>query len=304
MNLQQMRYVLAVAEELNFARAAARCHVSQPPLSRAIRHLEDEVGARLFDRDKHKVSLTPAGKALVEDFRQSLHNMERGIERARQAAQGLSGTLRIGFGGSSVYALLPRLVRRFRKAVSDVSIEFCTIPVPGQIDALRADRIDLGVLRLPIFDDALETRQVHCEALVSALPTGHRLLSRSGAVSIRELREEQFVAYEQTRGFNYHADLVTLCRIHGFDPQIMHCALTTEAVIGIVASGEGVAIVPAAAERLHMYGVAFRPLDAPDAPRDLLTVRFGLAWRREDRASPASRFAQVVSGCRSTATRT
>jgi LysR family transcriptional regulator, benzoate and cis,cis-muconate-responsive activator of ben and cat genes len=290
-----MRYFLALAEELNFTRAAARCHISQPPFSRAISQLEHEIGARLFERDKHKVTVTLAGQTLIEDATQALAVIDRGIERARQVATGLQGSLRMGFGGSTVYSLLPQLIRRFRSVVSDVEIEFCPMPVLSQIEALRNGEIDLGLLRLPIFDESLETQHVYGEPLVAALPSGHPLLARSGAVSIAELRHDRFVAYEPTRGFNFHSDLVALCRFDGYDPQIAHRALTTEAVIGIVACGEGVAIVPASAERLRMRGVSFRPLDAHGAPQHLLNVEFALAWRREGTPATAFRFAELVT---------
>ncbi len=295
MDLRQLRYLLAVAEELNFTRAAMRCNISQPPLSRAIRDLEEEIGAQLFERDKHKVELTLAGKTLVEEARQVIAVLERGVERTRQAATGLQGTLRIGFGGSTVYSLLPQLVRRFREAVSDVKIEFCPMPVLSQIEALRNGEIDLGLLRLPIFDEIIETRYVYDEPLVVALPITHPLLRQSGAISVADLRNDRFVTYEPARGFNFHSDLIALCRLAGYDPRIEHWALTTEAVIGIVACGEGVAIVPASAERLRMRGVSFRPLTSGDASSDLLNVRFALAWRKEGAPATAARFVELAA---------
>jgi DNA-binding transcriptional LysR family regulator len=114
MDLRQLRYLIALAEELNFTRAAARCNVSQPPFSRAIRDLETDIGARLFDRDKHRVALT-AGASMVEDARRSLAMIEEGRHRAQRTAAGYSGTLTFGFGGSTVYSLLPSLVAGFAR---------------------------------------------------------------------------------------------------------------------------------------------------------------------------------------------
>lgn len=279
MDVRQMRYLIAVAEELNFTRAAARCHVSQPPLSRAIRDLEAEVGAQLFERDKHHVALTPAGAALVDRARKALAMLDEGADLARRTAAGLSGMLTFGFGGSTVYALVPALVRRFRETTPDVAIRFNAMSVLHQIEALRSGDIDIGIVRLPIFDELIETRFVHSEPLVVALPSGHPLLAHSGPVSPDDLKSSRFVTYEPTRGFNFQADLLALCHLASFDPAIAHEAPTTEAVIGIVACGEGVAIVPASAERLRMRGVAFRPLDVPASAPELATVRFALAWR-------------------------
>ncbi|WP_275229503.1 LysR family transcriptional regulator [Novosphingobium album (ex Liu et al. 2023)] len=292
--MRQMRYLVAVGEELNFTRAAERCHISQPPLSRAIRELESEIGTRLFDRDKHHVALTPAGASLMLSARKALAALDDGIHLARRTGMGLSGTLTFGFGGSTVYSLLPSLVRRFRETTADVELRFSAMSVLHQIEALRSGEIDVGILRLPIFDELIETRFVHSEPLVAALPLGHPLLAHSGAVSPADLRSSRFVTYESTRGFNFQADLLALCRLANFDPEIAHEAPTTEAVIGIVACGEGVAIVPASAERLRMRGVAFRPLEVPDATAERAVVRFALAWRAGELGATTRKFIDSV----------
>ena len=294
MDLRQMRYLIAVSEELNFTRAAERCNVSQPPLSRAIRDLEEEVGARLFDRSTHHVALTPAGESLVADARKALAIAEEGLERARRLSRGFTGTLTFGFGGSTVYALLPLLVRRFREAAPSVHIRFQAMSVLHQIEALRDGQIDVGIVRLPIFDELIDTKFVYSEPLAVALPWGHPLLAHSGAVDIAELQSNRFVTYEPARGFNFHSDLHALCRRAGFTPAIAHEAPTTEAVVGIVACGEGVAIIPSSAERLRMRGVSFRPLAAVPADASLHTVRFALAWRKGQPGSTVQKFLDTV----------
>jgi DNA-binding transcriptional LysR family regulator len=294
MDLRQMRYIIAVADELNFTRAAEKCNVSQPPLSRAIRALEEELGARLFVRDQHHVAVTPAGKSLVLDARKALAILEQGAERARRTELGMTGTLAIGFGGSTVYSLLPALVRSFRQAAPDVDITFRAMSVLHQIDALRDGEIDIGIVRLPISDELIETHAVHTEPLVVALPTGHQLLAHSGPVKMGDLSRSRFVTYEPARGFHVYSDLQGLCRLAGFAPNIAHQVPTTEAVIGIVACGEGIAVVPASAERLRMRGVAFRPLDAGHAPEHLTTVRFALAWRSKTPSAPTAKFIGAI----------
>lgn len=290
-----MRFAIAVADELNFTRAAARCHVSQPPLSRAIRDLEEEMGVQLFERDTHSVKVTLAGQKFVSEARSAISTLEKAIDGARRTAAGLQGTLRIGFGGSTTYSLVPSLVRLFRTLAADVEIEFRAMPVLSQIEALRSREIDIGVLRLPIFDELIETRLVHSEPLIVALPEGHPLLAASGPVSIDKLRANRFVTYEPTRGFNFHSDLLALCRLAGFNPDINHQVQTTEAAVGIVACGEGVAILPASAERLRMKGVSFRPLNSKGIPQRLSEVHFGLAWCKENPSATTLRFVEHVS---------
>lgn len=295
MDVRQLRYLIALAQELNFTRAAARCNVSQPPFSRAIKDLEAEIGVVLFERDTHRVSITAAGQALVEDAKRSLAILEEGRHRAQRTASGFSGTLTFGFGGSTVYSLLPSLVSSFRQHAPDVLLSFKAMPVLGQIEALREGSIDIGILRLPVFDEMLATRFVYTEPFVVALPNGHALLRDSGALPISQLAACDFVAYEPTRGFNFHSDLLTMCGMVGFSPRIAHWAPTTEAVVGIVACGEGVAILPASAERLRMRGVSFRPLQEDDLAPDLRTVRFGLAWRKDAETPLIRRFVDHVA---------
>lgn len=290
MDLRQLRYLVALAEELNFTRAAERCNVSQPPFSRAISQLEDEIGVQLFERDKHHVSVTPAGARLVGDVRRALAAISAGADHARDIAAGIRGTLAIGFGGSIVYSLLPALVQQFRRAVPKVDIRFVPMAVPRQIDALRAGDIDIGIVRLPVHDELIETRPVYREQLIVALPVDHPLLQNSGGLTLASLASSRFITYEPSRGFNYHADLHALCRLAEFDPVIVHEAPTTEAVVGIVACGEGVAIVPASAERLRMRGASFRPLLTKGLPERLTSVEFALAWRRDKPASVTLEF--------------
>jgi DNA-binding transcriptional LysR family regulator len=184
------------------------------------------------------------------------------------------------------------LVRSFRQAVPDVQISFHAMAVLSQIEALRDGEIDLGIVRLPVHDEMIETQFVHSEPLVLALPVDHPVLAVDTPVAIGDLAGSRFVTYQPRRGFNYHADLFALCRLAGFEPNVAHEAGTTEAIIGIVACGEGVAIVPASAERLRMSGVAFRPLDVTDVPARLGTVEFALAWHRERLTAAAAEFIQ------------
>jgi DNA-binding transcriptional LysR family regulator len=295
MDLRQLRYFVALSEELNFTRAAARCSVSQPPFSRAIAQLESQLGAILLIRDTHHVALTPAGQSLAEDARRLLVAAQEAGDRARGVARGQRGTVRLGFGGSTVYALWPRLLHGCREALPGVKVNFLSMPVLEQIEALREGRIDVGLLRLPILDELLATQIVYRERLIVALPAGHPLSTSSGPIALRGLASSSFVTYEPRRGFSYHADLHALCRLAGFTPMIAHEASSTEAVVGIVACGQGVAIVPASAERLRLHGVCFRPLRTSKTPQPFESVSYGLAWNAVSVSSVASEFVAYAS---------
>lgn len=294
---RQLRNLVALAEELNFTRAAARCHISQPPLSRSIAMLEAELGVRLFDRDRHSVQLTEAGHGLLQDARRILSLTEEAAERVRRVARGLRGTLTLGFGGSSIYSHWPQVVRAFSDAVPDVRIVFRSMAMLEQVDALREGVIDLGLIRLPVTDELITTEFAYSEQLVVALPAKHPLLQQRAPINLAALATSEFVTYEPRRGFNYYADLHALCRLAGFKPKIAQEGHSTEAVVGIVACGQGVAILPGSAHRLQMRGVDFRALDVRDVPPQLATVTFGHAWRKQ---SPSAVTLEFIEHARST----
>lgn len=297
MDQRQLRNLVALGEELNFTRAAARCHISQPPLSRSIAMLEAELGVRLFDRDRHSVQLTEAGHGLLQDARRILSLTEEAAERVRRVARGLRGTLTLGFGGSSVYSHWPQVVRAFTDAVPDVRIVFRPMAMLEQVDALREGTIDLGLIRMPITDELITTEFAYSEPLVVALPTQHPLLAAPAPITLSALTTSDFVTYEPRRGFNYYADLHALCRLADFKPNIAQEGHSTEAVVGIVACGQGVAILPESAYRLQMRGVDFRALDVRDVPPQLATVTFGYAWRKQ---SPSAVTLEFIEHARST----
>ena len=287
MEIRQLRYFLAVAEELSFTRAAERCHVSQPPLSRQIAYLEREIGAQLLDRDRHSVSLTAAGRVFMEEARLILERIDGSRERAVRAARGLTGRLVVGFGSSTTYALLPRMVRNFRNRYPDVELVLKSMPVISQVEALRAGKIDIGVLRLPVYDELISTYLVHHEDLVVALPADHPLALRR-RVLLEDLAGCPFVTYQRSRGLSFHSDLIALCRSAGFEPRIKQEASSTEGIVGVVACGGAVAIVPATASRLNVDGVCYRPLAPPaGAGTASVVVDFAVAWLT-DNPSPTT----------------
>ena len=290
MDFAKLRYAVALAEELNFTRAARRCNISQPPLSRAIADLEGNVGVKLFERDKHHVSITAAGEHFVTKAKQVIDLFENCVQETREAADGMRGALTIGFGGSMVYSVIPSLIRQFRAKAPDVSLKLRAIPVTNQLQALVEGDLDIGILRTPVSDDRVTCHHIHEEPLVVALPDEHPLALRSGDIAVSELKSSPFVTYETRLGFNYHTDLLQLCSAANFNPAIAHAAVNTEGVIGIVACGEGVAIVPASAKHLSISGATFRNLKRPPKASKLASVSFALAWNRELKSTTARQF--------------
>ncbi len=171
MELRQLRYFIAVAEELHFRRAAARLHISQPPLSQQIARLEEELGCRLLSRTRRRVELTPAGEAFLRDARATLEELDVAVATVRRIETGQAGLLRVNFVGSALLSIVPGIIQRFRRGRPEVEIELRERSTLEQLRALNSGIIDVGLVRPPIDpDDALATEVVMRERTVAAIP--------------------------------------------------------------------------------------------------------------------------------------
>ena len=275
MELRHLRYFIAVAEELHFTRAALRLHVAQPPLSAQIKALEREIGAQLFERSKRWVRLTDAGKIFLDDARRILSLSDQAGETARRASRGEVGQLRVGFTSSMPFSeILPRVVNDYRKRYPQVSLSLQEMPSLRQIDAITHRTLDLGFLRPPEFEiePAVSTFTLRHDRLVLVIPTTHRL-ARKKNVAIKELAEELFVMYSRDVGTGLHAQIVRLCRNVGFEPDIAQEAREASTIIGLVAAGCGISILPESFQCIKMAGVCYRPLSDQGATTALMLAR-------------------------------
>jgi DNA-binding transcriptional LysR family regulator len=279
MELRQLRYFVAVADARSFSRAAERLHVSQPPLSRQIAGLERELGIRLLERNNRSVSLTAAGRIFLERARDVLKGVESAVSSTRQAAEGELGSLTLGFGGSAAYAFIPAILRDFRARYPGVTVTLDQLPLIEQMPALKSRRIDLGFVLLPCEDPALGFESMVRDRLVVAVPADHPLGKRP-AVQLRELKAYDFVGFSGAGRFGYHAHTLEICRQAGFVPRIVRESAPMVSVIGLVASGIGIALVPSMARRLQMADVRYVRLKDKHAHMD-----FAFAWNR-DQFSP------------------
>ncbi len=260
MELRQLRYFVAVAEELHFRRAAERLHISQPPLSQQIRALEDELGFALLERTRRRVSLTPAGEAFLRDARALLGELEGAVATARRIDAGQTGRLRINFVGSALFSIIPPTIERFRAARPGVEIELHERPTVDQIRAVRAGTSDVGLVRPPIEDDGeLRAQTVLRERTVAALPAGHALASLS-RVPLRRLAAEPLVLFPRDQAPGFHDLVIDSLAGAGAVPRVIQYAPEMLTIIGLVAAGVGVSLVPASVRRLALDGVTYRPV--------------------------------------------
>ncbi|WP_041642446.1 LysR substrate-binding domain-containing protein [Azoarcus olearius] len=262
MELRHLRYFVAVAETLNFTRAAERLHIGQPPLSMQIRDLETEVGARLFERSRRKVELTDAGERFLAHARAILARTEEAAEEARRAAAGEIGELRVGITSSLPYtAILPDALAAFRQRHPALRLQIHEMFTAEQFDALAQDRLDVGLVR---FDATLapphiRVREIGRDALRVVVHAEHPLAAKA-SVSFAELRDADFISFPADAGTELPAILDRLCRGAGFEPRVVQLAREATTQIGLVAAGLGIALLPAPLECVRMPRVRYLPV--------------------------------------------
>lgn len=259
MELKQLRYFVAVAEELHFGRAARRLFISQPALSFDIRRFEEQLGVRLLERSNKSVSLTNAGRVLLDEARRLLQQAEEVAEITAQSAHGLAGRLRIGFVNSMLYRGLPEAVQRFESDHPSMEIVLKEMNTAEQTRALQQMQIDLGFAHWGHFPAEVESGVLTSEAFLCCLPTHHPLAKRR-QIDLRRLSDEPFILFPRSVSPHYHDQIVATCVDAGFSPKIRHEARLFSTVVTMVEFEMGVALVPQALANMQTQRAVFKPL--------------------------------------------
>jgi DNA-binding transcriptional LysR family regulator len=271
MDLRQLRYFAVLADELHFRRAAERLNITQAPLSLAIQGLERELGTKLFHRTQRRVALTETGEALRGDAQAILDRVERSRDTIRDLASGRTGHLRIGFTpASSLLPFFPRLISDYRSARPDVRVILLELPSSAQIAAILGHEIDVGIVRNPPAPRAsgVSLTRLMRDPLVVALPRGHRL-ARRARLGVADLRDEPFIFYPRESGVGIYQQVIALCQARGFAPDIVQEAQEASTLIGLAATGLGIAIVPSGLRHIAVPNVLFKPLSDDDAVTEI-----------------------------------
>jgi DNA-binding transcriptional LysR family regulator len=277
MDLRQIRHFVALSDALNFHRAAKALNMSQPPLSVSIRKLEQELGVVLFERQPRGVSLTEAGVEALPHARKILAGVEAMGDAARATVHGMGGRLSVGFVGSAIYALLPKVVPLFRSERPAVDLRLREATSLEIIRGLEMGELDIGVLRTPVFDPGdVALDPLSREEMILLLPKTHRLSGRK-LVRLEVLRGEPLIGYDRTRLPNFWHLSLSACDAAGFQPRIVEEAAHLHTLIALVESGIGVALAPAVSRIPGADRVAYARLTVQGAP---LMVGLALATRR------------------------
>jgi DNA-binding transcriptional LysR family regulator len=285
-DLWQLRYFIAVAERLHFGRAAEALHISQPPLSRAIRALEERLGVQLLARSRRRVELTAEGSRFLDEARRLVGQLERTVLELRGMACGEQGRLRIGFVSLADYGVLPGLLKRYKSARPRVTLALREMLSPEQAAALGAGELDFGLLLPPVTGEAgLDHLVVQREHFMAALPARHRLARVEGKLAMAQLAGEPFVMVPREIAPRLYDIVRGLAAGAGIALNVAQEAIQMQTVVSLVSSGLGVAIVPASVANLGRRGVVYRCL-ADRHPR----LDLWLAWPRAALAGAARDF--------------
>jgi len=288
--LRLLRYAIAVAEELHFARAAARLHLSAPSLSKQIRQFEESLGYALFERRTREVLLTAAGTAFLTEARQALVYAERAVECGSAASRGDTGVLAIGYTADWFDSFLLTTIRkRFTESRPDTVLTLHSVSAMDQIDMLLKGSLHAGLVHLPIDGGGLQMRTLWREPMALALPEGYHLSSRD-EIGVGQLVEQPMVWIDRAINPWLHDHLLRSCQRLGCTPSIAQEVKALAEAIDWVAAGAGIAMVRASTvQRFQHRGVAFRPLAAPG-----LTVETGVAYRGDSRSEALKALVEIL----------
>jgi DNA-binding transcriptional LysR family regulator len=276
MELRHLRYFKAVAEELNFTRAATRLRVAQSAVSSQIQDLEHELGVLLLERSRRRVRLTAAGQAFVEATERILRSVEEASRQARRIGHGEYGTLAVGFIGSQSHEWMPRVLKRFRAKYPEVEVTLTEIHPSQQLEALLARTLDVGLVG-PIAKKPPSGLCLECfseEWPFVGMPSDHRF-ARLSKVSLAQLKDEPFILTSEKNSPNYRSLIARMCERAGFVPKVVQEVDRARTGVQYVAAGFGISIFAEHISRLPTPGVRFVPLSSP-----VQKMRYGIAWRK------------------------
>ncbi len=290
MDLRHLRYFVAVAEERHFTRAAERLGIKQPPLSLAIRQLEQEIGTLLLHRLTRGVELTDAGAVLLENALRILDQVERTKEDVQSRARGETGHIHVGFAGATYFQpWVPKIIRNFRKLYPNVQLWPVQSNTPDLVERLRTGSVDVAFVRPPVSDsEGIAVQPLVDEPMLIVLPTAHSLARRS-KIPLAALAKETWILAPRSIGPGLYDSIIASCQRAGFSPRLGQEAPQIPSIVYLVAAGFGVSIVPQSIGQIRANSVSYVGVEgeAPSAP-------IGLAYRRNNRSTTVRNFVALA----------
>lgn len=291
LDIRTLRSFQAVAEERSFTRAAHRLNVAQPALSRQMRELEADLDLVLLDRGVRPIALTAAGHVLLEHGQRILAAMAQLQSALDRVRQGERRKFTIGFVGSTMFGLVPDLLRRFRGAAPDVDVDLIEMNTVSQIDALKSGRIDAGLGRLTLEAPSVSRRIIQHEALMLAVSRHHPLAISEDPVDLDRLVDESLILYPSEPRPSYADQVLSLFHDHALSPAQVHEARELQSALGLVSAEAGVSIIPASVAKLRRDDIVYRPIRQATAVSPII-----LSWRTNDGSDLLASLLAVVPG--------
>lgn len=278
MELRQIRYFQCVARELSFTKAARLLHIAQPPLSRQIKMLEEELGVAVFERLGRGIQLTEAGRYFLDQTEKMTLRLEETINATRRIGRNDRMWFGVGFVPSTLYGHMPALIRQLREMNNQVEIGLVEMTTLQQFDALKSGRIDIGVGRILLKDEEIERLVLTDEPLALALPVRHPLANRQ-SVKVADILNEPLILYPARPRPSYADHVLNLFKQKGHSPVVAQEVNELQTAIGLVTAGIGVSIVPESVRRLHREDVVYVDLDESGFTSPIM-----LSWRKSDQS--------------------
>jgi DNA-binding transcriptional LysR family regulator len=286
--LRHLEYFQAVAEELNFGRAAERLFISQPGLSRQIKQMEETLEVQLFERTKRKVELTAAGHYLKAEVDYIFNHLELTKTQLKDIAMGNIGELRVGFLGSAAHTVLPELLVKISKSYPGIQTSLEELSNAMQIEMLEKDKLDLGFVRLARVPEPLQMKVVNQDTFSVVLPLEH-LLANGKFKHVGELKEENFILFSHDYSSIYFDKIMSICEDQGFSPKITHKSVHALTIFKLVEAGLGVAIIPTSLKEGYDLKVRFIELDKIKQKTELYAV-----WKKGNRNPALSKVLELI----------
>lgn len=278
MELRQIRYFQRVAAELSFTRAAKALHMAQPPLSRQIKMLEEEIGVSLFERAGRGIRLTDAGRYFLDQTDLMMRKLSETVQATQRIGRQEKRRFGVGFVPSVLYGYMPGFIRRLRMLDPNVEISLAEMITLQQFEALKTGRIDIGIGRILLTDPEIERLVLWDERLIAAVPRESGLASRSG-LTVEHILSETLILYPARPRPSYADHVLDIFQRKGAAPERVKEVNELQTAVGLVAAGVGIAIVPESVQGLFRDEVVYVPIVEPGFSSPIM-----LSWRKNDRS--------------------
>jgi DNA-binding transcriptional LysR family regulator len=276
MELRHLKYFMMVAEELHFRKAAEKLFIVQPALSRQIKQLEEELDVQLFNRTKRVVTLTDSGKYFYDAVSDLFLTLGQIKTRTKQIETGSLGKIKIGYVGSAMLSILPKLISNLQKHQKVLHLELDEMTALVQLSMLKEEKIDIGFLRVPREDKEMIDEVVYTENYSVVLPAGHKLNAKNFR-GLHQLSDENFILTPRNAGERYFDNIISLCTAAGFSPKIVHESVFEHATIRLVENNMGVSIIPSSFKNAFNTSVQFIELkNIPDK------LHLSMVWKKDN----------------------